>query len=44
MRAPSRRKAEKLHSWRMSLLRHRAEYLGNVQVPDQIAAKAAVAA
>ena len=38
---PSKRKADKLRSWRVSLLRGRGQYLGNVQAPDERAAEAA---
>jgi hypothetical protein len=43
MRAPSKKKttAAKLRSWRVSILRARGEYLGNVQAPDERAAGAA---
>jgi hypothetical protein len=43
---PSRKKptAEKLRSWRVSLLRHRAEYLGTVSAPDERTAEAAAVA
>jgi hypothetical protein len=36
--------AAKLRSWRVSILRQRAEYLGTVQAPDKFAAEAAAAA
>jgi hypothetical protein len=39
-RASSKRKAEKLRSRRVSILRARAQYLGNVQAPDEKAAEA----
>jgi hypothetical protein len=38
---PPQRKAAKLRSWRASLLRSRALYLGTVEAPDQEAAEAA---
>jgi hypothetical protein len=44
MPAPSKRKAEKLRAWRVSLLRARAHYLGDVQVPDEKSAEAAAVA
>jgi hypothetical protein len=46
MRRPSKRKATaaKLKSWRVSLLRHRAEYLGTVEAPDERAAEVAAVA
>jgi hypothetical protein len=34
----------KLRSWRFSILRHRAEYLGTVQAPDERTAEAAAVA
>jgi hypothetical protein len=40
-RASSKRKAEKLRSWRVSILRARAQYLGDVLAPDEKAAEAA---
>jgi hypothetical protein len=37
--------AQKLRSWRVTILRNRAEYLGTVQAPDERAAeKAAIEA
>jgi hypothetical protein len=39
-----KRKAAKLRSWRVAVLRHRAEYLGNVQARDERAAEAAAVA
>jgi hypothetical protein len=41
--APSSRKAaaEKLRSWRVSILRARGEYLGDVRAPDQRSAETA---
>jgi hypothetical protein len=39
-RASSKRKAEKLRSWRVSILRQRAKHLGDVEAPDQKAAEA----
>jgi hypothetical protein len=44
MPAPSKRKAEKLRAWRVSILRARAQYLGDVHAPDQKAAEAAAIA
>ena len=41
MRPPQKKKATKLRSWRVSVLRARGEYLGDVQAPDQKAAEAA---
>jgi hypothetical protein len=43
---PSKKKstAAKLRNWRVSILRQRAHYLGNVQAPDERAAEAAAVA
>jgi hypothetical protein len=35
------RKAAKLRSWRVSILRQRGHYLGTVQAPDERSAEAA---
>jgi hypothetical protein len=35
--------AAKLRTWRVSILRSRAEYLGTVEAPDEKAAEAAAA-
>ena len=40
---PKKRAAAKLRSWRATLLRQRAKYLGNVQAPDERSAEAAAA-
>jgi hypothetical protein len=44
MRAPKKqiaaRKAEKLRSWRATILRQRGEYLGTVEAPDAKTAEA----
>ena len=44
MRAPKKkiaaRKAEKLRSWRATILRQRGEYLGAVEAPDAKTAEA----
>ena len=40
---PKKRTAAKLRSWRATLLRQRAQYLGNVQAPDERSAEAAAA-
>jgi hypothetical protein len=44
MRAPKKqiaaRKAEKLRSWRATLLRQRGEYLGTIEAPDAKSAEA----
>ena len=37
----SKAKAAKLRSWRVAILRNRAQYLGEVQAPDEKAAEAA---
>ena len=39
--APSKARAAKLRSWRVSVLRSRARYLGDVQAYDERAAEAA---
>jgi hypothetical protein len=44
MPAPSKRKAEKFRSWRVSILRQRAHYLGTVEAPDERSAEAAAVA
>ena len=45
MRAPKKKPtAEKLRSWRASLMRSRAQYLGVVYAPDEKSAEAAVVA
>ena len=46
MRPPKQKKlvAVKLRSWRVSILRARATYLGNVKAPDQETAEAAAVA
>jgi hypothetical protein len=36
--------AARMRSWRVSLLRGRAQYLGNVEAPDERSAEAAAAA
>jgi hypothetical protein len=41
--APSKRKAAKLRSWRVSIIRARAQFLGFVEAPDRQAAEAAAA-
>jgi hypothetical protein len=38
--APSKRKAPKLRSWRVSILRGRAKHLGDVQAPEEKTAEA----
>jgi hypothetical protein len=38
------RKAAKLRSWRVSILRQRAQYVGTVQAPDERSAEAAAVA
>jgi hypothetical protein len=43
-RPPKRSAANKLHSWRVAILRQRAKHLGDVQAPDQKAAEAAAIA
>jgi hypothetical protein len=43
-RPASKRKAAKLRSWRVSILRARGEYIGDVQAPDERAAEAAAVA
>jgi hypothetical protein len=43
MRAPSR-KAEKLRSWRATLMRSRTHFLGIVYAPDEKSAEAAAIA
>jgi hypothetical protein len=43
-RAPKKSKATKLRSWRVSLLRQRAQYLGTVEARDERAAEAAAVA
>jgi len=43
-RIASERKAAKLHTWRASLLRARAQYFGTVKGPDERSAEAAAAA
>jgi hypothetical protein len=40
MPARSKKKAAKLRSWRVSVLRARAQYLGTVYAPDESAAEA----
>jgi hypothetical protein len=40
VRAPSKRKAAKLRSWRVSLRRQRAHYLGTVEAPAEAVAVA----
>jgi hypothetical protein len=40
-RPPKKSKATKLRSWRVSLLRQRAQYLGTVEASDERAAEAA---
>jgi hypothetical protein len=40
-RTPKKSKATKLRSWRVSLLRQRAQYLGTVEASDERAAEAA---
>ena len=44
MPKPSNRKAAKLRFWRVSLLRARAQYIGDVHTPDQKSAEAAAVA
>jgi hypothetical protein len=44
MPAPSKRKAEKLRARRVSILRARAQYIGDVHAPDQKSAEAAAVA
>jgi hypothetical protein len=46
MRSPKQKKhvATKLRSWRVSILRQRAHYLGTVQAPDARSAEAAAVA
>jgi hypothetical protein len=44
MRAPSKRKAAKLRSWRVSILRLHAHYLGTVEAPDERTAEAVAVA
>jgi hypothetical protein len=39
--APSKASAAKLRSWRVTILRNRAHYLGDVQAPDEGAPEAA---
>jgi hypothetical protein len=43
LRNPPRasRKADKLRNWRVSILRSRSHYLGDVQAPDERQAEAA---
>jgi hypothetical protein len=41
MPSPSRRKAAKLRAWRVSILRARAQYIGDVRAPDENSAEAA---
>jgi hypothetical protein len=38
---PTSKKAAKLRSWRVAILRNRAQYLGDVEAPDEKAAEAA---
>ena len=38
------RMGSRMRSWRVSLLRGRAQYLGNVEAPDERSAEAAAAA
>jgi hypothetical protein len=45
MRTPKKKAAAaKLRNWRVSILRQRAHYLGNVQAPGERAAEAAAVA
>jgi hypothetical protein len=44
MRPAPKRKSTKLRSWRVSILRSRAHYLGTVEASDQEAAEAAAVA
>jgi hypothetical protein len=44
MGTPSKRKAAKLRAWRVSILRARAQYIGDVHARDQKSAEAAAAA
>jgi hypothetical protein len=41
MRSPSKRKAAELRSWRVSILRARAQNLGTVEAADKQSAEAA---
>jgi hypothetical protein len=43
-RAAGTAKAAKLRSWRVSILRQRAHYVGTVQAPDERSAEAAAVA
>ena len=40
---PKKRTAAKLRSWRATLLHQRAQYLGNVEAPDERSAEVAAA-
>lgn len=42
--APSKASAAKLRSWGVTILRNRAQYLGDVQAPDERAAETAAVA
>jgi hypothetical protein len=41
---PKKATAAKLRSWRVAILRNRAQYLGDVQAPDERAAETAAVA